>query len=81
MSFQCRLVNGRHVVKQLVNKFLRMHRRDKCDSYLQAENFDNYMRSVLKNGQNRLFFPAMFVRSYDLVKQVVVCEGLKITSM
>ena len=69
------------MVKQIVNKYLRMYseRNVTIDAPHEQENFEEYFKKVKANG-NQLFFRALHVHSYDLFKQIVVCESVKLTN-
>jgi hypothetical protein len=81
-SFQCKIVSGKHVVKQVTNKLLRSH-INRTHSANAKEDLQKLIADVRKN-DNSLHFPPMFMKGHDIlkggVKQTVHCEAVRITN-
>jgi hypothetical protein len=77
LTKQCRLLNGRYVVKQLTNKLIRRH-LFRTQTKEDRESLRVYVDHVRSNG-GRLHFPAFHIWEYDFNKQLVECESLKIS--
>lgn len=70
---------GRHVVKQIVNKYIRIHQND-TEQVCEQENFEKYLEKVQNNGAKGLFFSPFHLHSHDLHKQILHCESFRITN-
>lgn len=79
---QCRLISGRHIVKQITNKLIRMHisrqNNGDDDDDDREEYLEDYVESVRRNGD--FLFPPFHVKSVNTTKKTIVCESFVIKS-
>jgi hypothetical protein len=66
------------VPKQCANRFLLRHYNRNL-SEEDDESFVEYLEKVKRNGY-KLTFPPFFVHHFDAVKEIVKCEGVRITT-